>query len=105
MVAGDLAEIGGTSAKAGNTGGSIAGAAAGSLDCRSHMGVQEFRSLHVHEIHGTFLDCVLDKKIVVASCNDVDDGIAYAEDVKLAHEYAPGFGNAGVCAPFTGIGG
>jgi hypothetical protein len=77
LIVGDLAEIGRTAAETGDAGGGVAGAAA--------RGLEQFRALGVDQVHRPLDDGIVDEKGLVAAGDDIDNRIADAQDVKLAH--------------------
>ena len=72
-------------AEAGDARRRVAGAAARSLDRRPHAAVEQGGSLGVDEVHRALDDAVLDEERIVAFGDDVDDRIADAQHVVLAH--------------------
>src|SRR5690606_1673887 len=81
-----LAEMGCLAAKTGKTSGRIACAASGGLNRWSHLLVEIGSALRIDEIQRALDDVVLDQKRLFAAGNDIDNGVADAEDVVFAHE-------------------
>ncbi|MCY1244070.1 hypothetical protein D9M72_571230 [compost metagenome] len=96
LVARGLAEVGGATAKAGDTGCRIAGAAAGRFDGRAHARVQQPGSFGIDEVHGALYDAVFIEKGIVAARDDINDGIADRQHVVFCHEPRPVSVMAGV---------
>jgi hypothetical protein len=86
LVRRHLAEKGRTAAETGYAGSSIARTAARSLDCRTHAAVEKLGAVPVDQVHCALDDAIVDQEGVVALGNDVNDGIANAKHVVLAHE-------------------
>ena len=97
LVVGDLAEIGGPAAEAGDTRRRIAGAAAGGFKRRPHARIEQLCPLRIDQVHRTLDDAVVDKKRIVAAGDDIHDRIADREHVEFRHSEPPGmFVSAGV---------
>src|SRR5690606_19059906 len=86
-IGGEIAEEGSTSAQAGDAGGSVAGAASGGLDGRAHAGIEELGTLGIDKVHRPLDDAVFLQKSLVASGDDVHNGIADAKHVEFAHSF------------------
>src|SRR5690606_9928038 len=80
-----FAEIGGTPAQARQASSRISGTPARRFDRRSHALVEEGRSFGINQVHCPLDDAVVDQERLVASGNDIDNGIADAKDVIFAH--------------------
>ena len=76
-------------AERGGTDDRIGGRAAGDDDRLAHRRIKLFRRRFVDQRHTAFVEAVGEKKIVIARSEDIDDGIADAEDFKA------GFGHGG----------
>src|SRR5690606_8793524 len=85
MITGNLAEKGSLASKTGNTGRRVAGAASRSLDGRTHAGIEKFGALGIDQVHRPLDDAVFLQEGLVASGDDVHDGVAYAKHVEFAH--------------------
>ena len=85
MVVRDLAEEGRASAKACDARCRVARRSAGCLDRRAHAAIEQLGPFAVDQVHRSLDDLVLAQEIVVAPGNDIDDRIADAQNVIIAH--------------------
>ena len=88
LVAGDLADEGGSAPERGDAGGGIAGAASRRLDRRGHLAVEPLRLLIVDQAHRALHQRVPDKEVLLGTGDHVDNGVADSEDVEtgFGHE-------------------
>lgn len=82
LVTGDLADETCPSADGGEAHGGICGRPAGDFDGGSHVGVDRLDRLGVHEAHVALGRSVLRKECVVASADDIDNGVADGDDIQ-----------------------
>jgi hypothetical protein len=81
LVVLDLADEGGAGAESGDADNGIGGRTAGNLDRRTH-GVIDLRGARlVDQRHAALAHVVRDEKCVIGAGDDVDNGIAEAENV------------------------
>ncbi|KMS94598.1 hypothetical protein BVRB_019780, partial [Beta vulgaris subsp. vulgaris] len=76
--------------KAGNAGGRIAGAAARGFEGWPHAGIEKLGAVRINQVHGTLDDAVVNQKSVVATRDNVHDGIANRQNVECRHQEPPG---------------
>jgi len=86
LVVGDLAEECRAATKACDAGSRVARATARGLGRRAHAAVEQIGPLRIDQVHRTLDDAVPGQERVVALRYDVDDGVADAKNVVLAHE-------------------
>jgi hypothetical protein len=80
-VVGDLSDEGRPAAEGGDAGGRIAGRPAGGLDRRAHVVVEPVGLGRVDQPHRAFGEALAHQEILLRAGDDVDNGIADAEDV------------------------
>ena len=89
LVIGDLAEISHLGAEGGGHRAGIAGGAAADFLGRRHGGIQGFRRCGVDQRHGAFVHGVGGQEIVRHRGDDVDNGIADAQDIETRLDHDP----------------
>src|SRR3954465_15077487 len=80
--------------------------AAGDLNCRSHRGIDRFRTRLVDQRHPALVHAVLDQEIILGARDHVHDRVADAKNIELGgrHRRAPLWGKGRTARRITGPG-